>query len=259
LARFHDCRSATEYTIDEFADKLQWYFDCTQTPEAAACSCLNLPREGYDLTAVIAHSQGGLATLELEARRWSTFDAVGELMEQLDPDQRLVQTLGTPWLGTEAGVIAEGFLYGLLGPFAVVAAESLAGCDLDHEGYGSTLRPGSVYGWLEEIPGGARARTWFKITEHPRSGTKRWCGPLSPGAGRGSGGRDDGAVGVVSGRGLSGGHDLGTKEGRCHNNGMKHFCQRQDKEIVDDFCEHTVLGLFDPDRDRYCDTGIEQP
>jgi hypothetical protein len=141
---------------------------------------------------VVAHSQGGAATLELYTRYWSGLDYTGA--------PRRIQTLGTPYWGTPlAGLIAWiGQVFG---------ASCGPNWDLTH--LGSAL-------WLSTIPGWARNQVHYWTTAHD----KWW---IFEGVCHASSlvlsGIDDGVISVWAGQ-LPGGYNHGMRRDWCHSSSM---------------------------------------
>ncbi len=143
---------------------------------------------------VVAHSQGGCASLHLYTYYWSGLD--------YSSGSRLIQSVGTPYQGTSlAGNLA------LLGQIFGVGCGS--NWDLTYDG--SRL-------WLSGIPSWARNRVYYATASFE---DKWWrydyCNMASdlvlddP---------DDGTVERWAGQ-LSGAHNMGHKEGWCHTANMR--------------------------------------
>ncbi len=144
---------------------------------------------------VVAHSQGGAASLHLYAFYWSGLDnATGS---------RLIQSVGTPYKGTNlAGILAKlGNWFGV-------------GC-----GKNTDLSYSGASAWLAGIPNSARAKvnyytTSFKLTNWY---TNDYCNAATdlvlsdP---------EDGTTEKVNGQ-LSGAINRGHVEGQCHTAGMR--------------------------------------
>lgn len=151
--------------------------------------------------SIVAHSQGGAATLHLYTNYWSGLDYSNA--------QRLIQSVGTPYQGTTlAGSLAWlGDIFG-------------AGCgtnwDLTHEG--AAL-------WLATVPGWARDKVNYYTTSHKDSWWpwQNLCHATSYVIG----GLDDGVVAKSKGQ-LSGGHDRGHSNQQCHTTGMVYSAQYHD-------------------------------
>ncbi len=150
---------------------------------------------------IVAHSQGGCAALHLYTYYWSGLD--------YSSGSRLIQSVGTPYQGTSlAGNLA------LLGQIFGVGCGS--NWDLTYDG--ARL-------WLSGIPWWARNRVYYATTSFE---DKWWrydyCNMASdvvlddP---------DDGTTERWAGQ-LSGGHNMGHKEGWCHTSGMRDPAQTTD-------------------------------
>ncbi|WP_045738071.1 choice-of-anchor X domain-containing protein [Xanthomonas sp. MUS 060] len=146
----------------------------------------------------IAHSQGGMAALQLYAYYWSGLDnASGGLV---------MQSVGTPYQGTNlAGVMAAAGKY-----FGQGCGSNR---DMTYDG---------AKAWLAGIPNSARAKVNYYTTSFTK---KRWydsyCDKrtemvLSD--------PNDGIVEKVNGQ-LPGGVNMGHTTGECHNQGMNYPAQ----------------------------------
>jgi hypothetical protein len=146
---------------------------------------------------VVAHSQGGPASLQLLTYYWSPLD--------LAHGGRRIQSLGSPYQGTA-----------LAGDLAVLGQIFGAGCgtnfDLSYDG--AAL-------WLSGIPTWARAEVWYFTT----SFSGLWCDFVTnliltnP---------EDGVVELVAAQ-LPGGNNMGHVVGQCHTTGMGNPAQYFDQ------------------------------
>lgn len=143
----------------------------------------------YDSFGVVAHSQGGDASLHLYTYYWSGLDnATGP---------RLIQSVGTPYQGTA-----------LAGNLALLGEIFGVGCGTNFD----LTYDGSAW-WLSGIPSWARSDVYYYTTSD-KDVWWRWdfCNPVTtiflddP---------DDGVVEKWAGQ-LSGAHNMGHKEGWCH-------------------------------------------
>ncbi len=151
---------------------------------------------------IVAHSQGGAASLHLYTYYWSGLDyATG--------GTRLIQSVGTPYQGTA-----------LAGNLALLGQIFGAGC-----GSNNDLTYGGAAAWLANIPAWARA----KVSYHTTSFTDVWyrydyCNiatdPFLSDP-------DDGVVERAYAQ-LSGAVNLGHKTGWCHTGGMRDPSQTAD-------------------------------
>jgi hypothetical protein len=148
----------------------------------------------YNSFGIVAHSQGGAASLHLYTYYWSGLDnATGS---------RLIQSVGTPYQGTPlAGNLAAlGDIFG-------------AGC-----GYNANLTTSGAASWLSGIPTWARNQVSYYTTSFA---TKWWrydyCSIATdlflsdP---------EDGVIEKSRGQ-LSGGSNKGHKTGWCHTTDMR--------------------------------------
>ncbi len=168
---------------DEFARLIDSYGD-------------NFPSFG-----VVAHSQGGAASLHLYTYYWSGLDNAGS--------GRLIQSVGTPYQGTP-----------LAGNLALIGDIFGIGC-----GYNGNLTTSGAASWLSGIPTWARS----KVNYYTTSFTDKWWRPdwcnfasdfvLSD--------PEDGTTEKSRGQ-LSGASNRGHKTGQCHTEGMRDMAQTRD-------------------------------
>ncbi len=157
--------------------------------------------DNYPSFGVVAHSQGGAASLHLYTYYWSGLDNAGS--------GRLIQSVGTPYQGTP-----------LAGNLAAIGNIFGAGC-----GYNSNLTTSGASSWLAGIPTWARN----KVNYYTTSFTDKWWRPdwcniatdifLSD--------PDDGVIERSRGQ-LSGASNRGHKTGQCHTTGMRDMAQTRD-------------------------------
>lgn len=156
----------------------------------------NLPSFG-----IVAHSQGGAASLHLYTYYWSGLDAAGA--------GRLIQSVGTPYQGTA-----------LAGNLAILGQIFGAGCGSNYD-----LTYSGAAAWLANIPSWARAKVFY----HTTSFSDVWwrydyCNiatdPFLSDP-------DDGVVERAYAQ-LSGANNLGHKTGWCHTGGMRDPSQTSD-------------------------------
>lgn len=156
----------------------------------------NLPSFG-----IVAHSQGGAASLHLYTYYWSGLDSAGA--------GRLIQSVGTPYQGTA-----------LAGNLAALGSVFGAGCGTNND-----LTYSGAAAWLAGIPSWARAKVHYSTT----SFTDVWyrydyCNVATdlflsdP---------DDGVVERAYAQ-LSGANNRGHKTGWCHTSGMRDPAQTSD-------------------------------
>ncbi len=156
---------------------------------------------GFDSYGIVAHSQGGAASLHLYTYYWSGLDDA--------QGPRLIQSVGTPYQGTA-----------LAGNLALLGEIFGAGCGINFD-----LTYNGAALWLANIPSWARGEVFYHTTSFedepfsydychvatdlfltdPDDGTtERWAGQL-PGA-----------------------NNMGHTEGWCHSNGMAEPAQFTD-------------------------------
>ncbi len=150
---------------------------------------------------IVAHSQGGAASLHLYTYYWSGLDnATGP---------RLIQSVGTPYQGTN-----------LAGNLALLGQIFGAGCGSNYD-----LTYSGAATWLAGIPSWARAKVYY----HTTSFTDVWyrydyCNiatdPFLSDP-------EDGVVEQAYAQ-LSGANNLGHKTGWCHTSGMRDPAQTSD-------------------------------
>lgn len=156
----------------------------------------------YPSFGIVAHSQGGAASLHLYTYYWSGLDSA-------TGGSRLIQSVGTPYQGTA-----------LAGNLAALGSVFGAGC-----GTNQNLTYSGAASWLAGIPSWARAKVHYSTT----SFTDVWyrydyCNVATdlflsdP---------DDGVVERAYAQ-LSGANNRGHKTGWCHTSGMRDPAQTSD-------------------------------
>jgi len=156
----------------------------------------------YPSFGIVAHSQGGAASLHLYTYYWSGLDSA-------TGGSRLIQSVGTPYQGTA-----------LAGNLAALGSVFGAGC-----GTNNNLTYSGAASWLSGIPSWARAKVHYSTT----SFTDVWyrydyCNVATdlflsdP---------DDGVVERAYAQ-LSGANNRGHKTGWCHTSGMRDPAQTSD-------------------------------
>jgi pimeloyl-ACP methyl ester carboxylesterase len=175
-----DSGGGNNWSIDQFAQKIHAF--------AVA--------NNIDGCGTIAHSQGGMASLHLYANYWSCLDYADNAS-----GSRLIQSLGTPYLGTPlSGMAALGELFG-------------AGCGSNYD-----LTTDGASAWLDGISTVARSKVTYFTTEMGDTGwwTNDYCNfatdlILSD--------PEDGTTEKHRAQ-LSGGNNGGHKTEWCHTSGM---------------------------------------
>ncbi len=151
---------------------------------------------------IVAHSQGGAASLHLYTYYWSGLD-------NSTSGKRMIQSVGTPYHGTPiAGNLAAlGNVFGI-------------GC-----GYNSNLTTSGASSWLAGIPTWARSKVNYFTT----SNTDRWWqyNYCSLGTDLFLSDPDDGVIEKFRGQ-LSGATNRGHKTGWCHTLNMNYRGQTSD-------------------------------
>ena len=155
----------------------------------------------YSSYGIVAHSQGGAASLHLYTYYWSGLDYAGS--------GRLIQSVGTPYQGTS-----------LAGNLAALGSVFGVGC-----GSNNDLSYGGASSWLSGIPTWARnAVNYYTTSFDDRWWAYDYCNIATdlllsdP---------DDGVVEKSKGQ-LSGGVNRGHKEDWCHTSGMRDPAQTKD-------------------------------
>lgn len=155
-----------------------------------------------DSCGIIAHSQGGAASLHLYTYYWSCLDYASE------GGSKLIQSLGTPYRGTNlAGSLASlGDIFGV-------------GC-----GTNSDLTTSGADTWLASIPYSSRGKVTYYRTMYNDGWGLDWCNWAASAM---VSDKDDGTTGIQRGI-LAGGINGGLKEGQCHTSGMRDVAQYND-------------------------------
>ena len=191
------CSDGIPWPVGDFSGDLLSLFDpeASRSHDEFAQLVGQLGAETFS-HGIVAHSQGGMAALQLLTYYWSGLD--------LAEGPRRIQSLGTPYLGTP-----------LAGAAAVLADIFGTGC-----GSNDDLAPDGAALWLSTIPSWARAEVSYYTTE-PSSGSCNFFSNLFlPGA-------DDGVIQVASGQ-LTGASNMGNTIGQCHTTGMSQPAHYQD-------------------------------
>jgi len=150
---------------------------------------------------IVAHSQGGAASLHLYTYYWSGLDyATGT---------RLIQSVGTPYQGTA-----------IAGNLAALGSVFGAGC-----GSNNDLTYSGAAAWMANIPTWARAKVFY----HTTSFTDLWYryDYCSLATDLFLGDPEDGVVEKAYAQ-LPGANNLGHKTGWCHTSGMRDPAQTTD-------------------------------
>jgi len=155
----------------------------------------------YPSFGVVAHSQGGAASLHLYTYYWSGLD--------YSTGNRMIQSVGTPYQGTP-----------LAGNLAAIGDVFGVGC-----GYNSNLTTSGASSWLAGIPTWARNQVNYYTTSFE---TKWWrYDYCSLGTDAFLSDPEDGVIEKSRGQ-LSGATNRGHKTGWCHSSGMRDPGQTSD-------------------------------
>ncbi|HFC30852.1 MAG TPA: conditioned medium factor [Oceanospirillales bacterium] len=156
---------------------------------------------GYSSFGVVAHSQGGAASLHLYTYYWSGLD--------YSSGQRMIQSVGTPYQGTP-----------LAGNLAAIGDVFGVGC-----GYNYNLTTSGASSWLSGIPTWARNQVNYYTTSFS---TKWWrYDYCSMGTDMFLSDPEDGVIEKSRGQ-LSGAYNRGHKTGWCHSLDMRDPGQTSD-------------------------------
>ncbi len=157
---------------------------------------------GLPSFGIVAHSQGGAASLHLYTYYWSGLDYASG-------GTRLIQTVGTPYQGTA-----------LAGNLAALGNVFGAGCGTNND-----LTYSGSAAWLANIPSWARAKVFY----HTTSFTDVWWryDYCNAGTDLFLGDPEDGVVERTYAQ-LPGANNLGHKTGWCHSSGMRDPAQTTD-------------------------------
>lgn len=155
----------------------------------------------YNSYGIVAHSQGGAASLTLYSRYYSGLDNAGS--------GRLIQSVGTPYQGTA-----------LAGNLAAIGDVFGAGC-----GTNTDLTYNGASNWLSTIPSWAKSKVYYYTTSFDTAWWRYdYCHLATdlflddP---------EDGTTEKWSGQ-LSGANNAGHKKGQCHTGGMRDPAQTKD-------------------------------
>lgn len=155
----------------------------------------------YPSFGIVAHSQGGAASLHLYTYYWSGLDSA--------TGNRLIQSVGTPYQGTA-----------LAGNLAALGSVFGAGCGTNND-----LTYSGAAAWLANIPSWARAKVHYSTTSFKDVWYRYdYCNVATdlflsdP---------DDGVVERAYAQ-LPGANNRGHKTGWCHTSGMRDPAQTSD-------------------------------
>lgn len=169
---------------------------------------------------IVAHSQGGLASLHLWTYYFSCLD---NARYGFVSSPRLIQSVGSPYRGTN-----------LAGSLAAIGDVFGAGCGSQND-----LTESGADSWLSRIPSSRRSAVWYHRTADATGSTNpfSWCelatDPIL-------GDPEDGVVEVSRGE-LSGGNSRGVKYGWCHSSGMSRTAQYLDSSRNSELNQYASL------------------
>ena len=202
LLLVHGYCSGNVWTVPNFSNA-SIFLDLNQSrSNDAFAQRINTFGNTWNSYGIVAHSQGGMASLHLYNYYWSGLDnAAGS---------RLIQSVGTPYKGTNlAGVLAA--LGGIFG----------VGC-----GTNTDLTYNGAANWLAGISTASRAKVNFHTTSFKVTNwwTNDYCNFASDLV---LGDPEDGTTEQANGQ-LSGGINRGHVTGQCHTDGMRDPAQVRD-------------------------------
>lgn len=199
------CSSGVTFPPAQFTGPVGVFFDPNQAiSNDAFAQTLAAYGSQYKSYGVVAHSQGGLASLHLFTFYWSGLDWA---RPNATGGDRLIQSVGSPYQGTP-----------LAGNLAVLGQIFGAGC-----GSVTDMTPDGATAWLSTIPTWARQEVWYWTTSFP-SGAFNYCNFLS---GLFLTDPEDGVVEKTRGQ-LPGANNMGHVTGWCHTTGMSYPAQYND-------------------------------
>ncbi|MCA9306981.1 MAG: hypothetical protein KDA16_10630 [Phycisphaerales bacterium] len=196
------CAGGNPWPTGQFSSPIDIFSDPNQSrSNDAFAQLIGAQSQDSKSFGVIAHSQGGLASLQLYTFYWSGLDwARGP---------RLIQSVGSPYQGTA-----------LAGELAVLGSIFGTGC-----GENTDLTYAGSAAWLSFVPTWARQQVYYHTTSFlDEPFVYDYCNFLSdffltdP---------DDGVVEMVAGQ-LPGANNMGHKAGWCHTTGMQDPAQYTD-------------------------------
>ena len=202
LLLVHGYCSGNVWTVPNFTNA-SIFLDLNQNrSNDAFAQRINTFGNTWNSYGIVAHSQGGMASLHLYNYYWSGLDrATGS---------RFIQSVGTPYKGTNlAGVLAA--LGGIFG----------VGC-----GSNTDLTYSGAANWLAGISTASRAKVNFHTTSFKSTNwwTNDYCNFASDLV---LGDPEDGTTEQANGQ-LSGGVNRGHVTGQCHTDGMRDPAQYRD-------------------------------
>ena len=201
LVLVHGYCSHSVWPLSDFSGAVEFQdFEESRSNDQFAQLILQLCDQ-YPSCSIIAHSQGGLASLHLKAFYWSGLDKLS--------GGRAIQTVGSPYQGCSlAGVLAGiGKVFGY-------------GCGTQYD-----LTPEGASLWLSSIPMEARDHVYYYTTEYEKNNVFDSCVTAanlflySP---------NDGTCEKKFAE-LEGAHFMGNTDGWCHVGDMKYPPQCTDQ------------------------------
>lgn len=195
------CSGGNSYPVSQFANNIVFHDPNQNRTHDQFANLIKNFGAAYPSFGIVAHSQGGAASLHLYTYYWSGLDAA--------TGNRLIQSVGTPYQGTA-----------LAGNLALLGQIFGAGC-----GTNSNLTYSGAASWLAGIPSWARA----KVNYYTTSFTDVWyrydyCNfATDPFLGD----PDDGVVERAYAQ-LPFAVNRGHKTGWCHTGGMRDPAQTSD-------------------------------
>ncbi len=202
LLLVHGYCSGNVWTVPNFTNA-SIFLDLNQNrSNDAFAQRINTFGNTWNSYGIVAHSQGGMASLHLYNYYWSGLDRAS--------GSRLIQSVGTPYKGTNlAGVLAA--LGGIFG----------VGC-----GSNTDLTYNGAANWLAGISTASRGKVNYYTTSFKSTNwwTNDYCNFASDLV---LGDPEDGTTEQANGQ-LSGGVNRGHVTGQCHTDGMRDPAQVRD-------------------------------
>jgi len=205
LVLVHGYCSGEVWNINQFSNAVLFTdYKKSRTQDQFALLIKSFAEETHKLSSygIVAHSQGGLASMHLKAYYWSGLDSA--------TGGRVIQSVGSPYKGCSlAGNLAD--LGGLFG----------AGCGAQND-----LAPNGAQTWLSKVPKDAQDKVYYYTTTYDDS----WF--LAPACVTASGlvlhSPNDGTCEIKYSTPDKGGSNMGTTKKFCHTDGMNYPPQTKD-------------------------------
>lgn len=195
------CSGSNPYPPSQFASNIVFLDANKSRTHDQFANLIKTFGASYPSFGIVAHSQGGCASLHLYTYYWSGLDSA-------TGGSRLIQSVGTPYQGTA-----------LAGNLAALGSVFGAGC-----GSNQNLTYSGAASWLAGIPSWARAKVHFATTSFNDGWGYDYCNIATD---LFLGDPDDGVVEKAYAQ-LPGANNRGHKTGWCHTSGMRDPAQTSD-------------------------------